>query len=63
MKNGPLRCDLFNIKTMLLHARKVTHSVTSVNPDFSGQGWPKPSRDDSKEPEWGLTATHERAAT
>lgn len=63
LKNGPLRCDLFNIKTMLLHAHKVIHSVTSINPDFSGQAWPRPSRDDSKGPEWGLTATHERAAT
>lgn len=63
LKNGPLRCDLFNIKTMLLHARKVAHSVTSVNPDVSGQVWPRPSWGHSKGPEWGPTVPCEHAAT
>lgn len=42
LKNGPLRCGLFIIKTMLLNARKVIHSGRSTSPDFSGRARPRP---------------------
>ena len=34
LKNGPLRCDLFDIETTLLNAYKVLHCVGSTGPDF-----------------------------
>lgn len=39
LRNGPLRCDLFVIKTMLLNAHKMIHPGESTSPGFSGQAW------------------------
>lgn len=36
LKNGPLRWDLFVIKTRLIDARKEIHSSGSTSPDFWG---------------------------
>lgn len=68
LKDGPLKCDLFDTETTLSNARKVVHSVRSANPDFLGQAWPRPSQGDSEGrgglvgSEWGLTGINKRAA-